>query len=86
MFSSCGKVFSRELIGETRFPDGARIGEDQKFIFDLLLKTYPEIDPEHTLFIDDMERNCIAGAQAGLITLCLPAEGDIAGYLEFTEE
>ena len=38
VFSSCGKVFSRELIGETRFPDGVRIGEDEKFTFDLLMK------------------------------------------------
>ncbi len=50
VFSSCGKVFSRELIGETRFPDGIRIGEDQKFIFDLLLK-------EPKVLVLDMEAN-----------------------------
>ena len=63
-----------------------QINKPDPAIFDLLLKTYPEIDPAHTLFIDDVERNCLAGAQAGLLTLCLPAEGEIAPYLEFTEE
>ena len=38
VFSSCGKVFSRELVGETRFPEGIRVAEDQKFMFDLLRK------------------------------------------------
>lgn len=38
MFSSCAKVFRRELVGETRFPEGIRVAEDQKFMFDLLRK------------------------------------------------
>ncbi len=38
MFSACAKLFRRELIGETRFPEGVRVAEDQKFVFDLLQK------------------------------------------------
>ncbi len=50
VFSSCGKVFSRELVGETRFPEGVRIGEDEKFTFDLLMK-------EPKVLILDMDAN-----------------------------
>ena len=42
MFSACSKIYSRELVGETRFPDGVRVGEDQKFVFDLLAK-HPKV-------------------------------------------
>ncbi len=38
MFSACAKVFRRELVGETRFPEGVRVAEDQKFVFDCLRK------------------------------------------------
>ena len=38
MFSACAKLFRRELVGETRFPEGVRVAEDQKFVFDLLQK------------------------------------------------
>ena len=38
MFSACAKVFRRETIGETRFPAGIRVAEDQKFMFEFLCK------------------------------------------------
>ena len=51
-------------------------------IYELLLKTYPEIAPAHTLFIDDVAANCEGGAKAGLLTLNLPAAGVILDFLK----
>ena len=50
-----------------------------------LVEKYPEIDPAHTLYIDDMPRNCEAGKAAGFITLHLPKNGPIADYIEFKD-
>lgn len=55
-------------------------------IYRLLLEKYPEIDPAHTLYIDDMSRNCKAGEAVGFITLNLPTNGPIADYIELTED
>lgn len=55
-------------------------------IFELLFKTYPEIDPSHTLFVDDVAANCEGGAKAGLLTLNLPKDGTITDYMEITED
>ena len=63
-----------------------QINKPDPAIFELLLKTYPEIDPSHTLFIDDVAANCEGGAKAGLLTLNLPAAGIIENYLEITED
>ena len=52
-------------------------------IYELLLKTYPEIDPAHTLYIDDIAKNCEAGKKFGFITLNLPHNGVIADFIEF---
>lgn len=37
-YSACGKIFSKEIIGETRFDTGIRINEDSFFIFRLMCK------------------------------------------------
>lgn len=37
-FSSVNKVYSRELIGETRFDTNLKMSEDQKFVYQLLKK------------------------------------------------
>ena len=54
-------------------------------IYEHLLKTYPEIDPAHTLYIDDMKRNCEAGEKMGFIILNLPHNGVIADFIELKE-
>ena len=72
--------------------DGAIISGQHKVnkpdpeIYKLLFRTYPEIDPPHTLYIDDVKRNCDAGSKAGLIAFNLPKDGAIEEYLEFFEE
>lgn len=63
-----------------------KIGKPDPAIFDLLLKTYPEIDPAHTLFVDDVKANCDGGSKAGLLTLNLPAAGVIEEYLKIGEK
>lgn len=55
-------------------------------IYKLLLEKYPEIVPAHTLYIDDMPRNCETGKAFGFITLNLPANGQIADYIEFDDK
>ena len=55
-------------------------------IFELLLKKYPEIDPSHTLYIDDLAWNCERGQEFGFITLNLPHNGVIADFIEIREE
>lgn len=62
------------------------INKPDQAIFKLLLKTYPEINPSHTLFVDDVKVNADAGRKAGLQALHLPARGAVADYLEFREE
>ena len=51
-------------------------------IFEYLLKTYPEIDPAHSLFVDDRKNNTDAGTKMGFLTLNLPASGTIEDYLD----
>ena len=58
-----------------------QVNKPDPAIFELLLKTYPEIDPAHTLFIDDVAANCEVGAKAGLLTLNLPAAASAADFL-----
>ena len=62
-----------------------KISKPDPAIYRLLLEKYPETDPAHTLYIDDMSRNCEAGKAAGFITLHLPTNGPIAEYIEFTD-
>ena len=38
LFSVWAKVFRRDLVGETRFEPGVRVGEDMQFLFRLLRK------------------------------------------------
>lgn len=52
-------------------------------IFEYLLKTYPVIDPAHSLFVDDRKNNTDAGAKKGFLTINLPPAGTIADYLDF---
>lgn len=72
--------------------DGAIISGQHKInkpdpkIYELLFRTYPEIDPSHTLYIDDVARNCEGGRKAGLIAFNLPADGTIEDCLEFFTE
>ena len=63
-----------------------KLNKPDPAIFELLLKKYPEIDPKHTLYIDDLARNCAAGEKFGFITLNLPHNGVIADHIEFKEE
>ncbi len=60
-----------------------KLNKPDPAIFELLLKRYPEIDPAHTLYIDDIARNCEAGQKFGFITLNLPVNGVIADFIEF---
>ena len=62
-----------------------RLNKPDPVIYEHLLKTYPEIDPAHTLYIDDMKRNCEVGEKMGFITLNLPTNGVIADYIELKE-
>lgn len=62
------------------------VNKPDRAIFELLFKTYPEIDPSHTLFIDDVAANCEGGAKAGLLTLNLPKDGTIEDYMNITED
>ncbi len=62
-----------------------KLNKPDPAIYELLLKRYPEIDPAHTLYIDDIARNCEAGKKFGFITLNLPYNGVIADYIEFKE-
>ena len=55
-------------------------------IFEYLLKTCPEIDPSHSLFVDDREKNTEAGAKMGFLTLNIPAGGTIAEHLKITDD
>ena len=63
-----------------------KINKPDPAIYELLLKTYPEIDPAQTLYIDDLSWNCETGKKFGFITLNLPHNGVIADYIEFREE
>ena len=78
-------IFLHDLDGEI-ISGACKITKPNPGIFEELLKTYPEIDPSHTLFVDDREKNTAAGAKMGFITLNLPAGGTIEDYLEFNEE
>lgn len=55
-------------------------------IYRLFLEKYPEIDPKHTLYIDDLPWNCEMGKKLGFVTLNLPTNGVIADYIEFSGE
>ncbi len=63
-----------------------KINKPDPEIYKLLLQKYPEIDPAHTLYIDDMPRNCKTGEKFGFITLNLPHNGVIADFIEFSGE
>jgi len=63
-----------------------KINKPDPAIYELLLKKYPEIDPAHTLYIDDIARNCETGKKFGFITLNLPHNGVIADFIEFRED
>ena len=63
-----------------------KLNKPDPAIYELLLKKYPEIDPTHTLYIDDLPRNCEAGAKFGFITLSLPHNGVIEDFIEFRED
>lgn len=38
LFSVWGKVYRRELVSDVRFPEGIRVAEDQRYLFDALKK------------------------------------------------
>lgn len=78
-------IFLHDLDGEV-ISGACKITKPNPGIFEHLLKTYPEIDPAHSLFVDDREKNTEVGAKMGFLTLNLPARGTIDDYLEFTEE
>ena len=78
-------IFLQDLDGAV-ISGEIKINKPDPAIFEYLLKNYPEIDPAHTLFIDDVAANCKGGAKAGLLTLNLPAAGVIEDYLEITED
>ena len=63
-----------------------KINKPDPAIYELLLKKYPEIDPAHTLYIDDIARNCETGKKFGFITLNLPYNGVIADFIELRED
>ena len=63
-----------------------KLNKPDPAIYKLLLQKYPEIDPAHTLYIDDIARNCEAGKEFGFITLNLPYNGVIADFIEFRGE
>lgn len=78
-------IFLQDLDGVV-ISGAIKINKPDPAIFEYLHKTYPEIDPAHTLFIDDRKPNTDAGAKAGLLVLNLPKDGVIEDYLEITED
>lgn len=77
--------FLHDLDGEV-ISGACKIVKPNPGIFEHLLKTYPEIDPAHSLFVDDSKKNTEAGAKMGFLTLQIPAGGTIADHLEITED
>ncbi|MBQ6502423.1 MAG: HAD family phosphatase [Flexilinea sp.] len=65
-----GRVISFEC--KMRKPDAG--------IYELLISKY-DLDPAHSVFIDDMKVNIEAAASAGLKTILLPIGGRILDYL-----
>lgn len=63
-----------------------KINKPGQAIFKKLTESFPEIDPAHTLFVDDVKANTDGGGKAGFLTLTLPKNGVITDYLEFTKE
>lgn len=63
-----------------------KLAKPDPAIYELLLKQYPEIDPTHTLYIDDISGNCETGQKLGFITLNLPFNGIIANFIEIRED
>ena len=43
LFSVWGKVYRREIVADVRFPEGIRIAEDQRYLFDALKKHPKEL-------------------------------------------
>ena len=78
-------IFLQDLDGVV-ISGAIKINKPDPAIFEYLLKTYPEIDPKHTLFIDDRKPNAEAGAKAGLQALNIPKNAVIEDYLTITED
>ena len=78
-------IFLQDLDGVV-ISGAIKINKPDPAIFEYLLKTYPEIDPKHTLFIDDRKPNAEAGAKAGLQALNIPKDAVIEDYLTITED
>lgn len=56
-YSSCGKLYSREIIGDTRFEEGRRIHEDSFFVFQLMMKQPAAVLTEKTVYLCYLEKN-----------------------------
>ena len=78
-------IFLQDLDGEI-ISGTHKVAKPDQAIFRLLMETYPDIDPAHTLFVDDVKVNADAGREAGLLALHLPAASPIEDYLEISEE
>ena len=78
-------IFLHDLDGAV-ISAACKVTKPNPGIFEYLLKTYPEIDPSHTLFIDDRAKNTEAGEKMGFLTLNIPPRGTIAEHLEITED
>lgn len=61
-----------------------RLRKPQPEIYDLIISRY-QLDPAHSVFIDDMEVNIKAAREAGLKTILLPVGGRIMDYLTISE-
>lgn len=78
-------IFLQDLDGAV-ISGACKINKPSPEIFKLLMETYPEIDPKHTLFVDDRQVNAEAAEKAGLLGLALPANGVIEEYLDICED
>lgn len=76
-------VFLDDFDGRViSFECGTRKPEPE--IYKIIIERY-QLDPAHTVFIDDMEVNTDAAEKAGLKTILLPVGGLILDYLTIEE-
>ena len=78
-------IFLHDLDGVV-ISAACKITKPNPGIYEYLLKTYPIIDPAHSLFVDDRKVNTDGGAKMGFLTLNLPACDTIKNYMDITGE
>ena len=56
-YSSCGKLYRRDFVGDTRFAEGRRIHEDSFFVFQLMMKQPKTVVTEKEVYYCYPEKN-----------------------------